>query len=76
MAQLDVEKKKDGGNKWWIWVLIAIAAIVVLWFVFDDEGDQDLEEPVTETAAYIDDTLEFSNNALAVAPVAEDVFIA
>lgn len=76
MAQLDVEKKKDSGSKWWIWLLVAIAAIVILWMVFDDSGDQDLEEPVTNTTAYIDNfsAIQFSKNALAVAPVSEDVY--
>lgn len=73
MAQLDVEKKKGASSMWWIWVLIAIAAIVILWFVFDDKGDQDIIEPVSETAAYIDQTSQFSHEAIVLTSVPDDI---
>lgn len=63
MAQLDVEKKKD--NKWWIWVIVAIAAIVILWMVFDNSNDDVVDDgPVMETTAFINESFHFSNETL------------
>lgn len=45
MAEVDVEKKggsKDNGgkkNKWWIYAIIAIIAIIILWLAFDPRTD-------------------------------------
>lgn len=52
MAQLDVEKKDN--NDWWKWLLGIIAAIIIIWFIWDavnDDDDTIIEgepEPVTQ----------------------------
>lgn len=50
MANLDVEKKSN--NDWWKWLLAVLAIIALLWFIFDNDGDDDEIEEI-DTTAYI-----------------------
>lgn len=47
------EKKR---NKWWIWVVIAIIAIVVLWLAFDKRTNLNRPDPTPgEPAVFVED---------------------
>lgn len=46
MADLNIERKDDNkkNSKWWIWVIVAIIALIILWLVFDDRTDLQRDE--------------------------------
>lgn len=47
------EKKR---NKWWIWVVIAIIAILVLWLAFDKRTNLYTPDPTPgEPAVFVED---------------------
>lgn len=37
MAELDVEPKKN--NDWWKWVLGILAAVIIIWVIVENTGD-------------------------------------
>lgn len=65
MAQLDVEKKKNGGNDWWKWLLGILALAVIIWLIieFTGSGDEQINDRET-TGYYVKDVLQVSQNNL------------
>lgn len=43
MAEVEVERRGGNNNneknRWWIWAIIAIIAIIILWLAFDPRTD-------------------------------------
>lgn len=58
MAQLQVEPKKN--SNWWIWLLVALAAIALLFFLFKGGNEDKNEGVLTDTSD--------ADSSVAVAP--------